>query len=493
MPTANAGTGGNECDLNFQLNAISSAGTGTWTMTSGPGEASFSPNANRPNAIVTVSVYGTYTFRWTEVNGICSGNNSITVNFYQQPVANAGTGGNNCGFQFHLNGSMNVGTGVWTKVSGTGTVLFSPSDTSPNATVTVLGYGAYSFRWNVTNGTCTSSSTVNVTFVQQPAADAGDGGEECDDNFILDAVPGTGGFWSTIAGPGSAVFSDSAQPDATVTVDEPGTYEFEWTISNSSCESTDFITVIFRNLPDVSAGRDTIICEDGSAQLQATGEGSFIWEPSASLSASGIANPVASPNVTTTYTVTLTDEFGCQNSDEVEVEVSDIPVAFAGPDRVLHYVFNTSMDAMTPESGTGIWSIISGSGNISNLNDESADITGLALGDNIFQWTVDNGVCPAVIDIVILTVQDIIIPTLITPDHGDDYNEYFVIKGLETLGKTSLVIFDRRGLKVYENNNYNNDWNGVDRNNMDLPEDTYFYVLKSQNRKSLSGYVLIRR
>ena len=46
---------------------------------------------------------------------------------------------------------------------------------------------------------------------------------------------------------------------------------------------------------------------------------------------------------------------------------------------------------------------------------------------------------------------------------------------------------------VYKNMNYNNSWNGIDYNKNPLPDDTYFYVIKSSNGKSLSGYIVIRR
>ncbi len=59
-------------------------------MTAGTGTASFVPNANDPNAAATVSEYGTKEFTWTEINGTCVDSAAITVNFYEQPVANAG-------------------------------------------------------------------------------------------------------------------------------------------------------------------------------------------------------------------------------------------------------------------------------------------------------------------------------------------------------------------------------------------------------------------
>ncbi len=91
QPLANAGSGGDECDLDFQLQANPSVGTGTWTMTVGTGTASFVPNANDPNAAATVTEYGAKEFTWTEINGTCADSAAITVNFYEQPVANAGT------------------------------------------------------------------------------------------------------------------------------------------------------------------------------------------------------------------------------------------------------------------------------------------------------------------------------------------------------------------------------------------------------------------
>ncbi|MGA2406680.1 MAG: gliding motility-associated C-terminal domain-containing protein, partial [Bacteroidales bacterium] len=75
----------------------------------------------------------------------------------------------------------------------------------------------------------------------------------------------------------------------------------------------------------------------------------------------------------------------------------------------------------------------------------------------------------------------------------DGKNDYFVIRGLATLGKTELMIFDRRGAEVYKNMNYDNLWNGVDYNKHPLPDDTYFFVLKSANSKSIGGYIVIRR
>lgn len=495
QPVANAGTGGNQCDLNFALNAVPSSGTGTWSTVTGPGTATFIPDANLATATVNVTQYGTYTFRWTETNGICTSNATITVNFYQQPVANAGPGGNVCGLDYNLRAVPSVGTGTWTKASGPGNATFSPNANTPTAKVTVSAYGTYSFRWTEVNGTCSNSATISVVFILSPPANAGNGGDECDKTFALNAVLSSGtGTWSLFAGPGTATFAPNAsQPNATVTVTQFGSYDFLWTVVNSTCTSTDLIHVTFHDLPAVNAGPDLAVCKGSNIQLSASGTGSFLWIPANLLNNPAISNPVATPVVTTLFTVTLTDQYGCKKSDQVNVEVSPKPVADAGADHILDYIFETIMQAVPVTApNVGTWTVLDGTGQFSGVNDAVTAINDLSLGINSFIWTVSNGVCPDDADTVNIKVNDLLIPTLITPNN-DGKNDLFVIRGIKTLGTTSLIIFDRWGARLYENDDYDNSWNGNDLKGRPLPPDTYFFVLKPEKSKALSGYIVIRR
>ncbi|MGC1392157.1 MAG: gliding motility-associated C-terminal domain-containing protein, partial [Bacteroidales bacterium] len=495
QPVANAGTGGNACDLNFKFSAVPSIGTGTWSLISGPGTATFDPSSNSPSAKVSVSEYGLYTFAWTEVSGACSSSSSVTVTFYQQPVASVGTGGNICGLGLYLNGSLNVGIGTWTKVSGPGDAVFSPDENTADALVTVSAFGNYTFKWSVINGTCTAFASESATFIEQPPANAGTGGVECDKDFVLNAVITTGtGTWTKIDGPGNAVFSpDNHHPNATVTVDQFGTYDFEWTVVNSSCTSSDKVKVGFHDLPSVNAGKDTVICKGTNIQFHATGTGTFAWIPAKLVSDSTLADPISAPVLSTKYTVFLIDQFGCKNSDSIFVEVREKSVAFAGNNQSLDYLFETIMDAQLAHNyETGMWSVISGTGDFLDKTDGKTTVNRLSLGGNKFSWTVSNGYCPSSSDTVIVFVNDLVIPTLITPNM-DGRNDYFVLKGLSTLGKTELIIFDRRGAEVYKNMDYDNRWNGIDYNGKPLPDDTYFYILRAANGKSKSGYIVIRR
>jgi len=82
-------------------------------------------------------------------------------------------------------------------------------------------------------------------------------------------------------------------------------------------------------IPIVNAGMDATIYigyPPYSAQLNAlgTGSGNYSWSPSIGLSDPNIANPIASPASTKTYTVTFTDENGCSDFDDVTIVVMDV-------------------------------------------------------------------------------------------------------------------------------------------------------------------------
>jgi gliding motility-associated-like protein len=194
-----------------------------------------------------------------------------------------------------------------------------------------------------------------------------------------------------------------------------------------------------------------------------------------------------------TYYIKGTTTSGCSDIKPVTVTVLQPPVADAGPDQVLEYLFTATMDANIPDENlTGSWSVTSGSGHFADSNNAKTTVSDLAVGENILAWAVNNGICPPSLDYVSITVVDLLIPTLITPNY-DNLNDFFVLNGLESLGKTQLTIIDRRGAMVFENKEYDNKWDGVDYNGNPLPDDTYFFIIKPENRMPVTGYIVVRR
>lgn len=81
-----------------------------------------------------------------------------------------------------------------------------------------------------------------------------------------------------------------------------------------------------------------------------------------------------------------------------------------------------------------------------------------------------------------------------TPN-GDGFNELFVINCAGNISN-QLLIYNRWNQLVYSTNNYQNDWNGVDKNGFLLPDGTYYWILKDTSGQSNSlykGYVTLIR
>ncbi len=116
---------------------------------------------------------------------------------------------------------------------------------------------------------------------------------------------------------------------------------FRAVIWEGTCDSvvsdTQHITVFPAVLAD--AGADIDLCSGGSAAIggnpTATGgyaPYTYAWSPGAGLSGTTLANPSASPSLTTAYVVSVTDSNGCVAHDTMTVFVASLPIANAGID-----------------------------------------------------------------------------------------------------------------------------------------------------------------
>lgn len=107
----------------------------------------------------------------------------------------------------------------------------------------------------------------------------------------------------------------------------------------NGCPASETATVGFTDDLLVNAGNinTPIFCEGSKITIPATSNGSsFTWSPSASLNDIHILNPVASPSVTTNYTLTTTLGV-CSKSDTVTVTVLPAPIANAGTGGIICY------------------------------------------------------------------------------------------------------------------------------------------------------------
>lgn len=108
---------------------------------------------------------------------------------------------------------------------------------------------------------------------------------------------------------------------------QPGQYYIQFTVTDNACPITglNYVTHNISLIAGVFAGDDQTYCpSSGPVQLEATYGSGFSWSPAAGLSNTSIANPLASPTVTTSYVVTGTPTVsGCAVTDTVVVTVNN--------------------------------------------------------------------------------------------------------------------------------------------------------------------------
>lgn len=80
--------------------------------------------------------------------------------------------------------------------------------------------------------------------------------------------------------------------------------------------------VVVRPNPVVTLSPENpLICRDSPIYLHASGGTEYVWTPATGLSNDKIADPVASPKLTSDYNIEVTDDLGCKNSRSLTVEV----------------------------------------------------------------------------------------------------------------------------------------------------------------------------
>ena len=121
--------------------------------------------------------------------------------------------------------------------------------------------------------------------------------------------------------------------------------------------------------------------------------------------------------------------------------------------------------------------------------------------DSILYQVCDaNGDCSMATIYVAVVVDNslkIYMPNGISPN-GDGLNDTFVIPDLSTYTEMELTVMDRWGNLVYQNLEYNNNWDGIANkgnfNGQILPNGAYYYLLKVDGlSKNLTGFIYISK
>ncbi|MCL6267061.1 PKD domain-containing protein [Flagellimonas myxillae] len=434
---ADAGPDQTECQSTFTMDASGSVGSGGfWTQISGPGGFSFDDDTS-PTAQVTFTYSGQYVFEWTANNGSCSSDtDQVTLNVGIPPTTAVVTSPSETicsATTVILDGNAfnsDIENGYWTLLSGApNTPTFSDIN-DPNATVTGMVSGSYTFRWTIAGDSNCPTSFADKTVDVYVPANAGPDMELCNvQNFLLEATFGSTGTWVQTFGPG---VGGAPGTPATITQNPVGSnvaevsdivlgsfYIFEFTTNYpgaTGCGNTsDQVQVESSGLPSVlpDAGPDQLLCiGDLVVPNQTTLAGnmppddvdeatwSFTEQPAGSTAVITNVNDPTSTitglTVPGTYILEWNFEAGfCFNtSDVVRIEVYEAPsAADAGPDQLNACQLEAQLNAVPPTVGTGTWTLTTdpsgGAAVIDNPNSPTSTLSNITVnGTYILTWTV---------------------------------------------------------------------------------------------------------
>ena len=201
---------------------------------------------------------------------------------------------------------------------------------------------------------------------------------------------------------------------------------------------------------------------------------------------------VAGVDTTTTYILSVKDRCNTEQLDSIKVNVPIYApiVVSAGLDT--NICANDSILLFgTADGGAGNYSTTWWLGADSISNSNQVNMVYPDADTLIFVYKVLDGCGTGENDTVAIEVIpcDIQVTNIMTPN-GDGYNDNLIFNYAQFYEQNNLVVYDRWGRKVFETDNYKNDWNGGTLNN-----GTYYWVLTptATPQGPFTGFVLLLR
>ena len=286
-------------------------------------------------------------------------------------------------------------------------------------------------------------------------------------------------------------------------VDQPGQFELEVSDTTNGCSNTAIVEALLDpNLTVADAGMDDSACDGDAAvfavsPLGATGQWSttsaaIIDLPSGN--STTISNLQPGSNVFA-WTLSTPD---CPNysSDSITIVREEAPIA--NPDE-------TVLDIGATEATINVRSNDIVTAATVNINIINAPMLGAidpdisrgnvtyrvargVFGEDSFVYEICNSECLTLCDTSSVNVSVQFDPNFvpvvvngITPN-GDGQNDELRFESLEidpdAFPDNELIVFSRWGDIVYQAKPYNNDWKGTTTAGLELPQGTYYYILR---------------
>jgi gliding motility-associated-like protein len=348
---------------------------------------------------------------------------------------------------------------TWTP--GTGLSNSNIANPTANPTVTTV----YTITILNSGGPCSSDLTTTLIVNPKPAA-----------SFNYSINPCGGGVYFYDASTASITawnWNINPLPVVTSTVQNPyyfyqngGTFTVSLVATNQfGCMDTSAQVLVVPVPPPISVNSASTICKGNGAQLIASGGSgaTYSWTPPPTLSGTNIANPIASPSITTNYSVVITTSTGCKFLMLTDVYVnylSSTPIsASATPTRVVQG--STTQLVYYGDPGVTVaW-------NPGTFVTPKTGYTVTAMPDRPTTYTVIayNGPCKETLYVFVDVVLsgcadgDSFVPNTFTPN-GDGQNDILYVRGLK-VEELYFAVYNRWGEMVFETTDKNKGWDGV--------------------------------
>jgi gliding motility-associated-like protein len=277
------------------------------------------------------------------------------------------------------------------------------------------------------------------------------------------------------------------------------TTTFTLTITDpNNCVASDAVTITVGNDPPIDAGDDATVC--GGVPVQLGGSptsvpgSSYSWSPATGLNDPTSANPVASPDVTTTYILSVNNDT-CTSTAPVTVTigtsgVADFDARFeAGCETLRGFFTDESTNAVS-------WQWDFGNGESST---EANPQQGLPYGQSSTVTLVITDITGCTDTTAqVFTMQDyaelvnVDVPNVISPN-GDGVNDLFTLITDAFLGPcTEMSIFNRWGSTMFVSQGNNITWDGRNFAGEPCAPGAYFYVIDVNGLEFKGSVTLVR-
>ncbi|RKS01733.1 gliding motility-associated C-terminal domain-containing protein [Flavobacterium sp. 102] len=383
----------------------------------------------------------------------------------------------------------------WWKDNNTTNILSTSSTLSFTPFNSVAHNGTYHVRITYTNNqsSCLNqvlSYTISVTNVPPNAGQGGSfsycGRQGNIDLFaLLQGNYDADGIWDEATSSGT--LNNNIWDSSNVAF---GSYEFRYHV-DGSCNAFEeaFINITINEIPQVpTASADSIICEGGNLQLYATNvpNATYQWTGPNGFT-STTQNPIIntiSPSNNGIYTVSAAQNSCSSESSSVAVLVNALPEFELSQNCIENEYVVTALpinNSFDPLTANYTWT---GPNNFMAAQNPIV-ITRGEIG--LYNLTVTDGNGCSVAQSIDVIRTICFIPNVITPN--DDFtNDSFNLAGFEV---DRIEIYNRWGRKVYEKNNYIDEWHGQNMKGERLPDSTYYYILSLRTGENKVGWVFV--